>query len=114
LGYGGGFFDRTLAGLGRRVVAVGVSYEALRLETIYPQPHDLPMDFVVTEAGIHTGGGEPIALIAAAQARTQFEELLAARGLPRASYAARGYSSPACYAAEFPEYFEGTKPNDER
>jgi 5-formyltetrahydrofolate cyclo-ligase len=110
LGYGGGFFDRTLAGVGRRIVAVGVSFDVLRLDTIYPQPHDLPMDFVVTESGIHTGGGKPLELITASAARLQFEELLGARGLPRATYAAKGYSSPACYAAEFPEYFEGAKP----
>lgn len=113
LGYGGGFFDRTLAALGRRVVALGVSYDVLRLETIYPQEHDLPMDFVVTESGIHSGGGKPLQRITAGDARVQFEEVLAARGLPRATYAARGYSSPACYAAEFPEYFEGKKPGDE-
>jgi 5-formyltetrahydrofolate cyclo-ligase len=107
LGYGGGFFDRTLAALGRRVVAIGVSYDLLRLATIYPQPHDLPMDFVVTESGVHTAGGEALALIEPAEARHRFEELLGSRGLPRATYASRGYSSPACYAAEFPEYFKG-------
>jgi hypothetical protein len=105
LGYGGGFFDRTLAALARRVVAIGVSYDALHVATIYPQPHDLPMDFVVTESGIHSAGGKPLVRMSSAEARTQFEELLAARGLPRAAYAAKGYSSPACYAAEFPEYF---------
>jgi 5-formyltetrahydrofolate cyclo-ligase len=114
LGYGGGFFDRTLAALGRRVVAIGVSYEMLRLTTIYPQPHDLPMDFVVTEYGIHSGGGNELALLAPGDARQRFEELLASRGLPRASFASRGYSSPACYAAEFPEYFgETPKPKDD-
>jgi 5-formyltetrahydrofolate cyclo-ligase len=106
LGYGGGFFDRTLAALGRRVVAVGVSYDLLRLPTIYPQAHDLPMDFVVTESGIHAGGGEALALIDAGECRQRFEDLLAARGLPRAAFASKGYSSPACYAAEFPEYFK--------
>ena len=49
LGYGGGYFDRTLAVLERRVLAVGVSYEALRLSTIHPQPHDIPMNLIVTE-----------------------------------------------------------------
>jgi 5-formyltetrahydrofolate cyclo-ligase len=111
LGYGGGFFDRTLAALGRRVVAVGVSYEALHLATIYPQPHDLPMDFVVTESGIYSAGGESLARITPVEARQGFEALLSARGLPRAAYAAKGYSSPACYAAEFPEYF-GEKPDE--
>ena len=38
LGYGGGFFDRTLEACERRIVAIGVAYETLRLDTIHPQP----------------------------------------------------------------------------
>jgi 5-formyltetrahydrofolate cyclo-ligase len=53
LGYGGGFFDRTLAALAPRPLAIGVGTEAQRLPTIKPQPHDIPMDFIVTEAGVH-------------------------------------------------------------
>lgn len=49
LGYGGGFFDRTLAVLPRRAFVVGVGYEAGRIPTIYPQPHDIPMDAIVTD-----------------------------------------------------------------
>lgn len=67
LGYGGGYFDRTLAAPGRRVLAIGVSFEALRLSTIYPQPHDIPMDFVVTEAGIYRAGGRKLAPLAAGE-----------------------------------------------
>jgi 5,10-methenyltetrahydrofolate synthetase len=52
LGYGGGFFDRTLAGLGGRAQAVGVGYASARLATIFPQWHDVPMDLLVTEEGI--------------------------------------------------------------
>lgn len=52
LGYGGGYFDRTLAALAPRPLAIGVGFELSRLETIHPQPHDMPMDAVVTEAGI--------------------------------------------------------------
>lgn len=48
LGYGGGFFDRSLAGADPRPRAVGVGYDCARVATIYPQPHDVPMDFVVT------------------------------------------------------------------
>jgi 5-formyltetrahydrofolate cyclo-ligase len=53
LGYGGGYFDRTLAGTGPRPLAIGVAFEMLRLDDVYPQPHDVAMDFIVTEAGIH-------------------------------------------------------------
>lgn len=49
LGYGGGYFDRTLASLPRRPVVIGVGYDFSALETIFPQPHDIPMDEVLTE-----------------------------------------------------------------
>jgi 5,10-methenyltetrahydrofolate synthetase len=52
LGYGGGYFDRTLASLEPRPFAVGVGLEAMRLATIHPQPHDIPMALIVTEKGI--------------------------------------------------------------
>ncbi len=51
LGYGGGFYDRTLASLGRKPAIFGVGYTAQRLPTIYPQPFDIPMDVVLTEEG---------------------------------------------------------------
>jgi len=49
LGYGGGYFDRTLASLPRRPLTVGIGYEFSALDTIFPQPHDIPMDEVMTE-----------------------------------------------------------------
>ena len=52
LGYGGGYFDRTLAALAPRPTTIGVGFELGRLETIYPQPHDIPMDLIVTERGV--------------------------------------------------------------
>jgi 5-formyltetrahydrofolate cyclo-ligase len=50
LGYGGGYFDRTLAALSPRPLAVGVGFEMSRIETIFPQSFDIPMDVIVTEA----------------------------------------------------------------
>jgi 5-formyltetrahydrofolate cyclo-ligase len=50
LGYGGGFFDRTLAAMPFKPLVIGVGYEHQRIATIYPQPHDIPMDRIVTEA----------------------------------------------------------------
>ena len=35
-----------------RPLLIGVAFEILRLEDIYPRPHDVAMDFIVTEAGI--------------------------------------------------------------
>lgn len=49
LGYGGGFFDRTLAAMRRRPLAIGVGYAEARLATIHPQPHDIAMDVVLTD-----------------------------------------------------------------
>lgn len=108
LGYGGGFFDRTLQACGGRIVAIGVSYEILRLPTIYPQPHDISMDFVVTEVGVYAADGHGLQRMTADACRVRFAALLDARGLPRAKGRGSGYSSPACYAAEFPDYFRGT------
>jgi len=51
LGYGGGYFDRTLASLAPRPTVIGVALEQARLATLHPQPWDVPMDFVVTERG---------------------------------------------------------------
>jgi 5-formyltetrahydrofolate cyclo-ligase len=48
LGYGGGFFDRTLAALPKKPLVIGVGYDMQRIATIYPQPHDIPMDRIVT------------------------------------------------------------------
>ena len=52
LGYGGGYFDRTLAALSPPPRAIGVGFELSQIETIYPQPFDIPMDVIVTEAQI--------------------------------------------------------------
>jgi 5-formyltetrahydrofolate cyclo-ligase len=52
LGYGGGYFDRTLATMLLQPLTIGVAFELQRLSTIHPQPHDIAMDFVVTEAGV--------------------------------------------------------------
>jgi 5,10-methenyltetrahydrofolate synthetase len=51
LGYGGGYFDRTLAEMTTERRVVGVGYSMSAIETIYPQPHDIPMDAIVTEVG---------------------------------------------------------------
>jgi 5-formyltetrahydrofolate cyclo-ligase len=52
LGYGGGYFDRTLAALRPHPRTIGVGFELGRLATIDPQLHDISLDIVVTEAGI--------------------------------------------------------------
>lgn len=51
LGYGGGYFDRTLAAH-PDIRAIGVGLAAARIPTIFPQWHDQPMSAIVTEDGI--------------------------------------------------------------
>jgi 5-formyltetrahydrofolate cyclo-ligase len=52
LGYGGGYFDRTLAALSPRPLAIGVGFAVQAIATIYPQLFDIPMDVIVTETGL--------------------------------------------------------------
>lgn len=52
LGYGGGYFDRTLAAMVPRPLAFGVGFELARAASVRPQAHDIPLDAVVTEAGV--------------------------------------------------------------
>ncbi len=52
LGYGAGYYDRTLGVAPHRPTAIGVGFELSRVETIYPQAHDVPMDMIVTELGL--------------------------------------------------------------
>lgn len=51
LGYGGGYYDRTIGAASPRPLLIGVGYELSRLHSIRPQAHDMPMDYIVTEAG---------------------------------------------------------------
>lgn len=51
IGYGGGYFDRTLATLSPRPYSVGVGFELARIDTVRPEPHDIPLDAIVTESG---------------------------------------------------------------
>lgn len=52
LGYGAGFYDRTLAAAVPRPRTIAVGFASAELETIHPQPHDIPMDVIVTEQGL--------------------------------------------------------------
>jgi 5-formyltetrahydrofolate cyclo-ligase len=52
LGYGGGFYDRTLAQLKVKPVTVGVAFDCGRLPSIGPQEHDIKLDLVISETGV--------------------------------------------------------------
>lgn len=51
LGYGGGYFDRTLVCCAPRPLAIGVGFSLGAVATIHPEPHDIPLDWIVTERG---------------------------------------------------------------
>jgi 5-formyltetrahydrofolate cyclo-ligase len=85
LGYGAGFFDRTLASLAKKPLTVGISYELAKLDTIHPQSWDLPMDYVVTEKGVYRRDPEGLVFL----------------GEP--DVGSGTLSSPVCYADE--DYF---------
>jgi 5-formyltetrahydrofolate cyclo-ligase len=84
LGYGAGFFDRTLASLANKPVVIGVSYEQARLDTIHPQAWDIPVDYLVTERGVYRRDPEGLAFL----------------GAPQAGDDPSALSSPVCYAGE--------------
>lgn len=88
LGYGGGYFDRTLEAANPRPTVIGVVHELARMETIHPQAHDIPMDYVVTERGVYRRDGRELALLSAPAGGAD------AAGSPRSS----PLSSPVCYA----------------
>jgi 5-formyltetrahydrofolate cyclo-ligase len=51
LGTGGGYYDRTLAALaGAR--AIGIAYGGQRMESLPHEPHDYPLDAILTEQGL--------------------------------------------------------------
>jgi 5,10-methenyltetrahydrofolate synthetase len=83
LGYGGGFFDRTLAALEPRPLSIALAFELSRIRSSDPQPHDILMDFVVTEAGILAAVPGGLEAVAPEEAARRASALAAARGLPR-------------------------------
>lgn len=83
LGYGGGFFDRTLASLAPRPVAVALAFELSRMPTTAPQAHDVLMDFVVTEAGIEVVDAGGLISLAPDDCHRRLANLARERGLPR-------------------------------
>ena len=51
LGYGGGFYDRYLAGAGQAAYKVGIAYAFQVVESLPAEAHDVPADAVVTDEG---------------------------------------------------------------
>lgn len=80
LGFGSGYLDRTLVTLEPKPYSIGISYELCRLNTIFPQPHDIPLDAIVTEDRV----------------RTRPERAI----VPETDRENSVFASPPCYAAE--------------
>jgi len=51
IGYGAGHYDRTLARLrdSRKIIAIGLAFAVQEIETIPALPHDVALDYVLTE-----------------------------------------------------------------
>lgn len=82
LGYGGGYFDRTLAEMTVQPLKIGVAFELSRMTTIHPQPHDIPMDFIVTETAIHYVSPSGLIALRDPKEATQLaEQIIGQRGL---------------------------------
>jgi len=52
LGYGGGFYDRTLARLSPRPFTVGIGYAHGYVPWLQAEPHDVPLDAMLVEDGV--------------------------------------------------------------
>lgn len=52
LGYGAGWYDRTLSSLNPQPVAVGVAYSGTEVDENFSDPHDRLLDYVVTEQAV--------------------------------------------------------------
>ena len=63
LGYGGGFFDRTLASLPKKPLVIGIAYQLSKIATIHPQSWDMPVDWIVTERGVYRRDQDKLAFL---------------------------------------------------
>ena len=81
LGYGGGFYDRTLAALTGPRQVIGIGFDCAEIPSIGPQGHDIPMDRIVTESGF--------------------------RALARPAEEVADTASAACSVAEAPDAYMG-------
>jgi 5-formyltetrahydrofolate cyclo-ligase len=52
LGYGGGYYDRTLAAMSKTARLVGLAFAGQEVAEIPREGHDIPLDVIVTEAGV--------------------------------------------------------------
>jgi 5-formyltetrahydrofolate cyclo-ligase len=58
LGYGGGHFDRFLAGRAAGAATIGAVFDTQLVDVVPTLPHDVVLDVIVTERGVWRGGAE--------------------------------------------------------
>jgi len=87
LGYGGGYFDRTLASLTKKPLVIGVGHEISKIKTIEPLAHDIAMDYVVTELGVYKNNDKSLELLNDFKRRSNDQNHV--------------LSSPVCYQDQF-------------
>lgn len=105
LGYGGGYFDRTLAAMTPQPLKIGVAFELSRLDTIHPQDHDIPLDFFVTERCTYRNTPEGLETISDPARVAELATALLSARQPAGEYA-----SPPCYGREFGYWQERDDP----
>jgi 5,10-methenyltetrahydrofolate synthetase len=96
LGYGGGYFDRTLAAVARKPVCIATAFDLSRIDSLQPQAHDVRMDFVVTETGIAQCLPDGMQALSVAQLRSAVHHLLGQRRLLHQSSECRTSNSSDC------------------
>ena len=82
-------------------LTIGIGYEIGCLETIHPQPHDVPMDAIVTEAGLVRA---PIGTPAQRQ-RAAFADV------DEDPNSCATYASPPCFMHELEPSYLGLEPD---
>lgn len=96
LGYGAGFFDRTLeVPQDKKPLVIGVAFEVGAIDTIHPQPWDIPVEYVVTERGVYRRDGGKLEFL----------------GVP-SNAKGSSLSSPVCYADEVAPGYFGEEPTE--
>ncbi|SPE21976.1 hypothetical protein SBBP1_150010 [Burkholderiales bacterium] len=79
LGYGGGYFDRTLAALEPRPLSVGVGFELCQVDSTFPQAHDIAMDAIVTERSLRWQQNSALEEVSPQQLRERLADLAQVR-----------------------------------
>ena len=56
IGYGGGYYDRTLEKLraAGSITAIGIAYDEQEVPVFPHEPHDAPLDFLITPTGVRS------------------------------------------------------------